>query len=343
MAPWEDFDSTFSFKRDSNLESKTYDQIVANRRALENVLFVDRLLKALNIDAASRVYPPRTNQALRSLYAQIVSSSSPNHHKQALLYYILRDFRNTSSGDASLQFARRCYLPEKYRLFIEGLWHLDRLEFRRALEYLTQPSLLPTFPDEILYVLATHPKTLKQQQQNPSNENDDDSLATAYYLTVSPPLASPKALNAYFALLCRTHITEAFYFTRKQPSPTSHRDLLEQLILFVLSATKPGEVRAKRAMELINLPFNAEEETWFEGCLLTGKARNLQGAKDTVMMRRVATGRLQDLNCGDLESLGGRKIDGLNWDDLRKNLRASSSGLGSSAAAGVFVGGVDRQ
>ncbi|OAX85476.1 hypothetical protein ACJ72_00155 [Emergomyces africanus] len=342
MAPWEDFDATFSFKRDSSYDPKTYDQIIANRRALENVLFVDRLLKALNINAASRVYPPRSNQALRSLYAQIVSSSSPNHHKQALIYYILRDFRSKSSGDASLQFARLCYLPEKYRLFIDGLWHLDRLEFRRALEYLTQPSLLPTFPDEILYVLATHPKQQKQQQ-NSSGENDDDSLATAYYLTVSPPLASPKALNAYFALLCRTHITEAFYFTRKQPSPTSHRDLLEQLILFVLSTTKPGEARAKRAMELINLPFNAEEENWFEECLLTGKARNLPGAKDTVMMRRVATGRLQDLNSGDLETLGGRKIEGLNWDDLRKNLRASSSGFGSSAAAGVFIGGGDRQ
>ncbi|KKZ65444.1 hypothetical protein EMCG_08716 [[Emmonsia] crescens] len=344
MAPWEEFDATFSFKRDSAYDSKTYDQIIANRRALENVLFVDRLLKVLNIDAASRVYPPRTNQALRSLYAQIVSSSSPDHHKQALIYYILRDLRSTSGGDASLLFARRCYLPEKYRLFIEGLWHLDRLEFRRALEYLTEPSLLPTFPDEILYVLATRPKQKqKQPQQQAPNDNDDDSLATAYYLTASPPLATTKALNAYFALLCRTHITESFYFARKQPSPSSHRDLLEQLILFVLSSTKPGEARAKRAMELINLPFNAEEESWFEECLLTGNAKHLPGAKDTVMMRRVATGRLQDLNRGDLEALGGRKIEGLNWDDLRKNLRASSSALGGFGGPGVFVGGGDRQ
>ncbi|OJD23919.1 hypothetical protein ACJ73_04728 [Blastomyces percursus] len=334
MAPWEEFDVTFSFKRDSSYDPKTYDHIVANRRALENILFVDRLLKALNIDAASRVYPPRTNQALRALYAQIVSSSSPNHHKQALIYYILRDLRSTSGGDASLQFARRCYLPEKYRLFIEGLWYLDRLEFRRALEYLTEPSLLPTFPDEILYTLATHSKQKQQQQQQHRNENHDDSLATAYYLTVSPPLATPKALNAYFALLCRTHITESFYFARKTPSPSSHRDLLEQLIIFVLSTTKLGETRAKRAMELINLPFSAEEERWFEDCLLTGKARHLPGAKDTVMMRRVATGRLQDLNAGGLEALGGRKIEGLNWDDLKKNLRASSSALGSSAGVG---------
>ncbi|KAG5287135.1 hypothetical protein I7I48_02991 [Histoplasma ohiense] len=342
MAPWEEFDATFYFKRDSSYDSKTVDLIIANRRALENILFVDRLLKALNIDAASRVYPPRTNQTLRALHSQIVSSSSPNHHKQALIYYILRDLRSTNGGDSSLQFARRCYLPEKYRLFIDGLWHLDRLEYKRALEYLTEPCLLPTFPDEILYVLATQPKHAQQQSQQLPNENYDDSLATAYYLTVSPPLATPKALNAYFALLCRTHITESFYFSRKQPSPSSHRDLLEQLIVFVLSATKPGETRAKSAMELINLPFNAEEERWFEDCLLTGKARHLPGAKDTVMMRRVATGRLQDLSAGGLEALGGRKIEGLNWDDLKKNLSASSSALGGSAAVGAFVGG-DRR
>ncbi|KAK2794210.1 hypothetical protein FQN51_000911 [Onygenales sp. PD_10] len=309
MAPWEDFDATFSFKRDFAYDPKTFAQISSNRRALENTLFVDRLLKVLGIDAAARVYPPKSNQALRNLFAQIVSSTSPNHHKQALIYYILRDCRSTGDGDASLQFARRCYLPEKYRLIIEGLWYLDSLEFRRALEYLTEPSLIPTFPDEILYVLSTLPK-------------QDDTLATAYYLTVSPPLAfQPKALNAYFAVLCRTRITESFYFTRKQ-NDALHRELLEQLIVFV-HMSKVGEARANRAMDLINLPFNEEEEKWFEECLLQGKAKHLQGAKDTVMMRRVATGQLENLS--DLEALGGRKIEGLNWDDLKKNLRPTSS------------------
>lgn len=77
---------------------------------------------------ASRAYPPRSNQELRNLYKQIISSTSPNHHKQSLIYYILRDCRN--AGDSAAQFARDCYLPEKYRLFIDGIWHLDRLDFR---------------------------------------------------------------------------------------------------------------------------------------------------------------------------------------------------------------------
>lgn len=76
----------------------------------------------------TKAYPPKTNADLRSLFEKIVSSELDIHHKQALIYYILRDCRSTP--DAATQFAKTCYLPEKYRLFIEGLWHLDRLEFR---------------------------------------------------------------------------------------------------------------------------------------------------------------------------------------------------------------------
>jgi hypothetical protein len=155
MAPWEEFDTTFSFKEDCTYDTKVIDQILSNRQALDNLLFIDRLLKVLGIDAgdtqsllafkcmtlilfgqASRAYPPRSNQSLRSLYEQIVASSSPNHHKQSVIYYLLRDCRQSGDGDPSLQFARRCYLSEKYRLLINGLWHMDRLEFKVGLDCL---------------------------------------------------------------------------------------------------------------------------------------------------------------------------------------------------------------
>lgn len=69
-------------------------------------------------------------------------------------------------------------------------------------------------------------------------------------------------------------------------------------------------------MELVGLPLDEDEEQWFEHVLLHGNASTLPGAKDTVMMRRLATGRTGELN-PELESLGGKKVDGLNWDDLR--------------------------
>lgn len=247
-----------------------------------------------------------------------------------MIYYILKDCR--AASDAASQFARRCHLPEKYRLFIEGLWNLDRLELRvcshtvhlphhtdkvtqsqRAIEYLTEPSIIPTFPDEILYVL-----TLPQLPKH------DDNLAMAYYLTVTPPLASEKVQKAFFEILCRSSITEAFYFTRKRDE-SLRRAYLEQLIEFVLK-TSPGQMRSQRAMELISLPLDNTEEEWFEEALLRGCAKTLHGAKDTAMMRRFATGKLDALP-PELESLGGKKIDGLDWDALRQSVRTAHTSV----------------
>jgi hypothetical protein len=147
MSLWEEFDQTFHFNKDFAYDAKIADQIVANRRALDNQLFVDRLLSLLGVNAGSyfsapkwieaqsthnnpvqRLYPSRSNSDLRNLYKQIVSSHAPSHHKQAIVYYILKDCRVGS--DASMLFARKCHLPEKYKLFIDGLWQLDRLELR---------------------------------------------------------------------------------------------------------------------------------------------------------------------------------------------------------------------
>ncbi|GAD98785.1 hypothetical protein AN4596.2 [Paecilomyces variotii No. 5] len=318
MAPWEDFDATFHFSRNFTYDGKLVEQIQSNRRSLENQLFVDRLLSLLGVKAVTKTYPPRSNQDLRTLYKQIVASPFPSHHKQSLIYYILRDCR--SPNDAAAQFARKCYLPEKYKLFIDGLWYLDRLEFRRALESLTEPSLIPTFPDEILYVL-----TLQKLPRH------DDSLAMAYYLTVSPPLASEKVQRAFFETLCRSSITEAFYFSRKH-GEASRKNYIEQLVVFV-HRSSAGQSRSNLAMELVNLPFDETEEEWFEDVLLRGKAKALHGAKDTVLMRRLATGKLKD-HSAEVESLGGQKIDGLNWDDLRQSMNKHAQLLSAPGHSG---------
>ncbi|KAI5282758.1 hypothetical protein KEM52_003604 [Ascosphaera acerosa] len=308
--------------------------------------------------AASRLYPPRDPDGLRELHRQIVASPCPAHQKQSLIYYVLRDL--TDQPDALARFVERSFLPDNYRLFVDGLWHLDRLHFhvsesggwafdRRgiqdALRCLTDPSLIPTFPDEILYTLCVLPK------------DNDGRLALAYYTCTSPPLADPKALRAYFAVLCRTSITAAFYFARRQqPDETVRRELLDALIVFVMSSAtstsakggaagsggsddgssgsgnssvgskSAGAVRVRRANELVSLPFDDEEARHFEECLLRGPARHYVGAKDTVLMRRVLTGKTA---AGELargvESLDGKRVDGLNWVDFRKALAPSSA------------------
>lgn len=46
----DDFDAIFAFKPDLEYDPQVVDQILRNRRALENELFIDRLLKAFGID-----------------------------------------------------------------------------------------------------------------------------------------------------------------------------------------------------------------------------------------------------------------------------------------------------
>ncbi|EED14591.1 conserved hypothetical protein [Talaromyces stipitatus ATCC 10500] len=309
MASWEIFDVTFQFNRNFTYEKRNVDAINANRRSLENQLFIDRLLDLMGVKAAQEIYPPKTNQQLRELYKQILLSSFPNHQKQAVIYYLLRDCRATN--EALVQFLRRCSIPDKYQLFIDGIWHLDRLEFQLALQYLTEPSLIPTLPDEILHVL-----TLQKLPRQ------DDSLAIAYYLTVSPPLESEKVQLSYFQTLCRASLTEAFYFSRKYDDDRRKR-FLEHLILFV-HKTPAGDLRGQRAIELLGLPLDEEEESWFEEYLLNGKVVALSGTRDTVLMRRLATGNTRDLP-PSVRSLGGPKIDGVNWDDLRQGSNRAES------------------
>lgn len=181
--------------------------------------------------------------------------------------------------------------------------------------------MIPTFPDEILYAL-----TLTKLPKH------DDSLAIAYFLTAAPPLATEKVQRAFFDTLCRSNVTEAFYFTRKHDE-VLRRGYFEQLVGFVLK-TAPGQMRSKRAMELIGLPLGDDEEEWFEEALLHGNASTLPGAKDTVMMRRLATGRLSGLSA-ELESLVGKNVDGLNWDSLRESMRHTQT-IYPSSGGGIM-------
>ena len=118
--------------------------------------------------------------------------------------------------------------------------------------------------------------------------------------------------------MCHASITETFYFLRCEDEFTQ-RHLFERMISFVYGSSG-GEVRASRAIELVGLPFNPVEEGWYEDFLTEGKGKTLFGAKDALVMRRIATGRAQDaVELG--RSTKGRKIDGLNWEELVSGLQ----------------------
>lgn len=78
---------------------------------------------------ATKQYPPKSNGDLRNLHKTIVESSGADHHKISVLYYILLDFdAPTGRRLHSTAFEENSFLPQKYQIYMKGLWHLDRLE-----------------------------------------------------------------------------------------------------------------------------------------------------------------------------------------------------------------------
>jgi hypothetical protein len=139
----------------------------------------------------------------------------------------------------------------------------------------------------------------------------------AYYTSIRPPLATEEVVSAFFDLLIDTNVTEAYTFAKRSQR---HRNLFESLVKAV-HEEEAGDRRAQRAAELIGLPFDEEESKWFEDCLLHGVAAKSPGAKDTVLMRRLATGNLHPANAS-VDRMKGSSVDGVNWEDIRHLISA---------------------
>lgn len=176
------------------------------------------------------------------------------------------------------------------------------------MEYLTQPFLIPTFPEEILASLI---------------DKGQDDLAFAYYNTVTPPITNNELLLSYFNLLSRATPTEAFYFSRLQPD-SQRRKLFEKLVENAMSSGHAD--RANRGVELIDLPFDEDEETWFEEYLTVGEQRKHGNAADVVLMRKIATGRFQEAATDvKTKEVSKQSYKDVRWDNVIDGL---SKGMG---------------
>jgi hypothetical protein len=159
---------------------------------------------------------------------------------------------------------------------MRGFWHLDRTEFKFALEHLAHPSLPSEFADEIVTVLVRH-----------AAQGGDYSLALAYYYTTQPVFKTPEALELLFGALARTSVTEALYFSRRQPDH-ARQQLFERLVATVLD--RPETVGA-RAKELVSQPLMADEEKWLHDYLTAGDGKKSKSARLLTQMREIVTGR----------------------------------------------------
>jgi hypothetical protein len=217
------------------------------------------------------------------------------HHRLSIFYYLLLDLDHGKMR-VSEDFLSTSGMPDKYQIFMRGLWYLDRHQFKvrsnsqgsrtrlltvkqRALEYVTPPSLIPDFADEIISVLI---------RKAPDN---DYTLALAYFHTVQPILRTSQAIELLFAAMAHTSITQALQYSRTFPEHT--RQLLFQKLVTSVLDCPAGEETAERAVELISLALDDNEEKWFEE-YLSGDGSKFKKAKDTLLMRRVATGRYSE-------------------------------------------------
>lgn len=288
------FEAVFHSKPDYSPDAKHADAALKHRKEFGGKLFFDHIWETLKLQNAGKVYPPRSNAELKNVWKKILDAAASEEQRLALQYYLIRDCRNSNLEKVFLQ---KTYLPEKWQWLVTGLWEVDHCQFSRALEYLTDPALIPaTFADEILSVILRHPKC-------------EASQAMAYYLIVQPPLEDLTTLDAYFELLSRVDITAAYYFAQQHPQ---HQRLFEKLVTSIQGG-KPSDAKAAALVRLIGLPFTDDELAWFEQ--LEAGSNKYPGAKDTFLMRRLATGQSLD---GILSRYKGAKIDGVNWEDIQR-------------------------
>jgi hypothetical protein len=201
------------------------------------------------------------------------------HHKLSVFYYLLLDYdwvRGTTSQLAE-EFTASSGLPAKYQILMHGLWHMDRNEFKYALEYLAHPSLPSEFADEIVTILVRHAK------------DNDYSLPLAYYHTTQPVFKTSEALDLLFGALVSTSVTEALFFSRKYPEHT-RRLLFEKLVSTIL-VQQEQSAGGGRVKELVGLPLDSFEETWFGDYLTDGEGSKLKLAASAVETRQIITGR----------------------------------------------------
>lgn len=181
------------------------------------------------------------------------------------------------------------------------------------MENLTSPSLAPKYTEEILAALLYAGK---------------DRLALAYYQTVSPSLTDHDLLVQYFTMISKGSVTEAFYFLRAQPRP-KQRDLL-QILIERSCRGSPDE-----GIELVDLPFNQQEEADFEHFLLRDShGRNCPHAADMVMMRCISTGKFTQAK-EDFRTLHLAKTprNDITWSNIMDGL---DKGMGPRNATEIY-------
>ena len=111
---------------------------------------------------AAKIYPAKTENALRTLHQHVCDASMTMHHRLSIFYYVLLDF-DAAHGKPNLSehFTSVSGVPLKYQIFMKGLWLLDRHQFQVRFSLGTPSSV------GLLFIASWPTNTL--DCSNPSN------------------------------------------------------------------------------------------------------------------------------------------------------------------------------
>lgn len=130
-----------------------------------------------------------------------------------------------------------------------------------------------------------------------------------------PILSTSTALELLFDAMARTNTTEALLFSRTQP------DYIREVLFGRLISVALGDKQADSRAELLAfLPFEGEEEAWFEEHLLHGEGRNLRRAKDTLLIRKIAGDKFSEI--AHIKGAG-------QWGPILEGIKAGTDGQAS--------------
>lgn len=208
----------------------------------------ESLLPQLSWDSWKQMYPPQNLASLVKLIEIIESRVRKDINKISLIYYILLDYPASFTAGDSLPkyYADETDLPEGYRHLIKGLHLMDSFHFEKGLTHLCQPSVVPTYPEQVVSAFVkSHTKRLRRHHKPTSNggtsihtsnvitsslssSNNHSilsslplatlhtgySLAIAFIAAKSPTLVDGCLIEAYVSVLCKVSINTALDFVR---------------------------------------------------------------------------------------------------------------------------------
>lgn len=246
--------------------------IRSRREQLGDLLFIDKLAtellglshhgkhsnpstndySSLSSNTWKEMYPPRNKNGLIQLIQIIESRVKKDIHKISLIYYIFLDYpTNITSGDSLPNYyAEETDLPDGYHHLIQGLHLMDSFQFEMGLIHLSQPSVIPTYPEQVVSAFvksqtkrirrnsptksiqdskSIHTSAENNTDSSPSSFssqiisnnysslahlNTGESLAIAYITAKSPKLVDQSLIETYVCVLCKNSITSALDFVR---------------------------------------------------------------------------------------------------------------------------------